>query len=159
MSKKILKKSEVINVPEWRKAVESICRELQWQLHLQQMDDFLMIICPLPNDAYFSGVLFVISDVTHRLMMSVSYRTKATKDCKAAMIEVISQINFGLLGGCLELDQEHGEVRYRDGLFLFNAEVNPELLRAFVATTLKDALRYYPEIESMVSGNSKDLVK
>ena len=141
----------MMNVPGWSQEIKNICQELGWKSHVQNMDEHLMIICPLANDVHFSGVLFILSEIANRFMMSVTYRIKATPDSKTAICKTISRINFGLIAGCLEFDSERGEVRYRDGLFLFNIEVNSELLRAFVATTLREALLYCPQIEAIVS--------
>jgi hypothetical protein len=142
----------MINMLEWCKEIENICQELGWKSRVENMDDYLMIICPLVSNDNFSGVLFVISDNNQRLMMSVSYRIKTTSGSRTEMCEAIARISFRLLAGCLELDPDQGEVCYRDGLFLFNTEPNPNLLRAFVATTLRDALFYYPDIETIASG-------
>ena len=70
------------------------------------------------------------------------------------MSEAIARINSGLLGGCMEFDLESGEVRYRDGFLLIAPDVDMELLRAMVATTLRDASNYYSAIEAISTGNS-----
>lgn len=146
-----MENNQVNNKLEWCKQIEFICQELEWKTSIQNLDEHLMIICPLANDGNFSGVLFVISDDTSRLMMSVSFRTKVSQAFRTKICESISRMNFGLLAGCVELDLDQGEVRYRDGLFLFNMEANPEILKAFVATTLRDAQIYYSEIGTIVS--------
>src|SRR5262245_31586576 len=102
----------------WRCAVERICGELGWQTRIESTSERTLLICPLPSDTHFAGVLFVISSVARRLMMYVAYRAKASSEYWNAMYEATTSINSGLLGGCLELDPERGEVRYRDGLLL-----------------------------------------
>jgi hypothetical protein len=136
----------------WQRAVEHICAELGWKARIQSTDDHKLVMCPLPADDHFSGVLFVLSTVARRLAVYISYRTKASPEHWNAMSEAITRINFGLLGGCLELDPEGGEARYRDGLLLIRPEADVELLRALVATALRDALLYHPVIEAVTSG-------
>ncbi|MES2734070.1 MAG: YbjN domain-containing protein [Bacteroidota bacterium] len=137
-----------------RQALEKICSDLGWQVHIQPMDSYTLVICPLPNDAHFSGVLFAMSSTAQRLIMYVAYRAKASQKRWEAMSELITRINFGLLGGCFEMDSEQGEVRYRDGLLLITPKVEIKLLKALVATTLRDAMTYHPVIESVAAGHS-----
>jgi hypothetical protein len=147
-----MKEELPINEPAWRKAIEQICAELGWKARVQSTEERILIICPLPEDKYFSGVLFVISGVAKRLVVYVAYRKKASSKHWNAMSEAVTRINAGLLSGCLELDPEQGEVRYRDGLLLAVPDVNIELLRTLVATTLRDALGYHSIVEAVAAG-------
>jgi|GEM_PF-2517058 len=149
-----MKKDMLIDEPAWRSAVEQICLELGWETRVQSTGEYTLIICPLPDDKHFSGVFFTVSSIAKRLVIYVAYREKASSKYWNAMCEAVTRINSGLLGGCLELDVEHGEVRYRDGLLLAMSEVNIELLRTLVATALRDALGYYPVVEAIAAGQS-----
>ena len=134
-----------------QKKINLICQELGWKPRVQANDSYLIIICPLAEDSHFKGVLFAISENENRLMMSASYRLTIAPEMNTAIYEEISRINFGLLAGCLEFDSEHGEIRYRDGLFFPDLDADTELLRAFIATTLRDAITYHSEVETVIS--------
>jgi hypothetical protein len=149
-----MKKDQPVDEPAWRLAVEVICSELGWKTRVQSTGERTLIICPLPNDDHFSGVFFVISNIAMRLVMYVAYREKASSEHWTAMSETVTRINSGLLGGCLELDADQGEIRYRDGLLLAASEVNAELLRVLVATTLRGALDYHSVVEAVAAGRS-----
>jgi hypothetical protein len=86
--------------------------------------------------------------------MYVVYRTKLLAQYQITMSEAVARINAGLLGGCMEFDFESGEVRYRDGFLLIALEVDMELLRTTVATTLQDASNYCAVIEAISTGTS-----
>lgn len=135
-------------------ALEKICAELDWKTQTQSRDAYTMLLCPLPADPRFAGVLFAVSKVAERLMMYVSYQLKTSKKQWGALAELTTKINFGLLGGCFEVDDEKAGIRYRDGLILLNSKVDINLLKAFVATTLRDAHLYFPAFEAVVAGQS-----
>lgn len=126
----------------WRNAIESLCQKLGWEYSTQETVGYLAITCPLPNDACFSGALFVVSEAAGRLMLALGYRKTIAPDNLPAALNTVAALNFGLLGGCLELNPEDGEIRYRDSLLLLSAEAPPDMLRAFVATTLRNALTH-----------------
>jgi hypothetical protein len=138
-----------VNEKEWQQAVEKICLELDWKTKTQDVEGNKLIMCPLPNDTQFKGVLFVISARERRLAIYLSYRLKASRKDRNNLLEEISRINFGLLGGCLELDPESGEVRYRDSLLMGGAKVDIDLLRTLVAASLQRAMEFAPELEAI----------
>jgi hypothetical protein len=150
----LMQRDMPVDEPGWRGALKEICSELGWKTRVQAEDERTLIICPLPADEHVSGVFFVISKVAKRLAMYVAYRKKVSSEYSTALCDTISRVNSGLLGACLELEHEHGEVRYRDGLLLAMPEVNADLLRTLVATTLRDALGYAPVVEAIADGRS-----
>lgn len=138
------------SMPAWRKAVESICRELQWKFRIDKTDDYSMLICPLNSDPNFRGALFIISDT--RLALSLSYRAQVPPNLRGETCDAISRLNFGRLAGCFEYEPEHGELRYRDGLFIAGRDADLGFLKTFVATTLQDAISYCADIDAIVAG-------
>jgi hypothetical protein len=138
----------------WSNAIERICVELGWKKRVQHLNGRTQVICPLPTDAHFAGVLFVISSDASRIVVYVTYRIKVSSKHFDAMSELTMQLNSRLLGGCLEIFPERGEVRYRDGLLLVKPEVDEALLQAVVATILRDALACHLPIEAVASGHS-----
>lgn len=134
--------------------IEQISKDLGWEKTVQVMNKSTIILCPLRDDIHFDGVLFVISTPASRLVMYVSYRAKVSPKYRTAMSKTITQINSGLLGGCLEMNSDHGEVRYRDGILIVSDNVEVKLVQALVATTLRDAMNYSSSIESVAKGNS-----
>jgi len=134
--------------------IEQISKDLGWEKTVQVESEYTIILCPLKDDIHFDGVLFVISAPASRLVMYVSYRAKVSPKYWNAMSKTITQINSGLLGGCLEMNTDHGEVRYRDGILIVSDNVEVKLVQALVATTLRDAMNYSSSIESVAKGNS-----
>lgn len=133
--------------------IEQICQDLGWKKNIQLMSGNTIVLCPLKDDIHFDGVLFVISAPVGRLVMYVSYRTKVSAKYRTVMAKTITQINSGLLGGCLEMNTNLGEVRYRDGIFIVADNVDLKLLQTLVATTLRDAMNYSDSIESVIKGD------
>lgn len=134
--------------------VKQICKELGWKVKTEVKGKYKLLICPLPSDQNFAGVLFAIPKNIPRFVMYVSYRTKITPQNMNAMLDVMSIINHGLLGGCLEMDSEKGEVRYRDGIIYIKPEIDIELLRTLIATTLQDSLEYCAVLDAIAIGES-----
>lgn len=149
-----MKTPPTIDKLAWVSAVKEICSELGWVHRVNTSEENIIIICPLPNDKAFKGIFFVISSLVRRVTIYVTYRTTVGQDHWNLIAQTIARVNFGLLGGCLELDPEHGEVRYRDGLLLSMSVVDIELLRTLVGTSLSESMRYQSVIENALAGQS-----
>lgn len=147
----MMKTLPLIDELSWIAAVKEICSELGWTCRVNSAGENSIILCPLPADKNFKGVFFVISGEARRISVYVTYRINVAQNHWNSMAQTIARVNCGLLGGCLEVDQSQGEVRYRDGLLLPLSAADTELLRTMVGTSLKESLRYKSVIENFLS--------
>lgn len=142
------------NEVTWQRGMEIVFSELGWDIQVQSTDEHASIICPLPDDEYFNGVLCVISHVEKRLAIYLSYRLRIESEYRQATFEAIAWINSSLMGGCIEFEPESGDFRYRDGLLLIHQDCDLELVRVLLANGLRDAMSYFPALKSISSGES-----
>ena len=77
---------------------------------------------------------------------------KAPPAARAAVVELVARVNFGLALGSFVLDFRDGEVRYKGGLPLNGEGLDPEQVRRVVHTGLEAMDSFIPALKAVVSG-------
>lgn len=71
---------------------------------------------------------------------------------RAAVMELVTRLNFGLVIGCFELDVDDGELRYRASLDLEGASPEAALLKNLVFAAAASFGRYLPAFVDVIGG-------
>jgi len=66
------------------------------------------------------------------------------------MAEFVTRVNYGLLGGCLEMNFDDGKVRLRTGIDVEGAELVPALIRQVVYGNLIQFDYYLPGLMAVM---------
>jgi hypothetical protein len=72
---------------------------------------------------------------------------------RAAMAELLTRANYGLVLGNFELDYNDGEVRFKTSLDVEDAELNPALIKACVYANVIMMDQYMPAIVALLAEN------
>jgi hypothetical protein len=72
---------------------------------------------------------------------------------EADMMEFLTRANYGLIIGNFELSLEDGEIRYKAGLDVEDAELTAPLIKPVVYANVLTMDRYLPGILAVISGN------
>lgn len=74
-------------------------------------------------------------------------------ESRAAVSELFTLVNFGLLVGNFELDMEDGEARFRTSVDVEGTELSPALLRQVVYANVTTYDHFAPAIDAVVAGD------
>lgn len=132
---------------KWLEHIQEICSDLNWEFQIKNINGYLVLLCRTKDEKLINGIIFTISEQADRLIVTVDFRKKITVDDTSKTLEKIIKINFGSLTGCLELDIDEENLRYRDSLAVFGLDSDNKFLKPFIANTLRDALNYLTELE------------
>lgn len=69
---------------------------------------------------------------------------------RAAVVEFITRVNYGLIIGNFELDYSDGEIRYKSSLDVEGDELTEDLIRNAVYRNVYTTDRYLPGIMSVI---------
>jgi hypothetical protein len=73
---------------------------------------------------------------------------------RAAIMELITRINFGLVIGCFELDLEDGELRFRASVDVEGATPDGATLKNVVFAAAATFARYLPAVADVIDGEA-----
>ena len=72
---------------------------------------------------------------------------------RAAVMELVTRLNYGLSWGCFELDMGDGELRFRVGLHMDGCEIERQLIQNAIHHGISTLLYYHSAVSSLLYDN------
>ena len=69
---------------------------------------------------------------------------------RAAIMELLTRINFDLSVGCFELDLADGEIRFRTSIILTGADITPGIIEHLLRSNLSIVDERFPQITAVL---------
>jgi len=101
------------------------------------------------KNGQWNCVAVVGANVEHILFLS-KFPGIAPTNRRAACLELLSRINFGLTHGCFELDFDDGEIRFRTCIPVLEGQVPPKAIEYLILTNLFTVDRFFGAIMKVI---------
>jgi len=72
---------------------------------------------------------------------------------RTQVAEFLARANYRLLLGCLEMDMEDGELRYRNSVYVEDSVMSQAMVGAMIYGSISAMERFYPGLMSIIYGD------
>jgi len=88
-----------------------------------------------------------------RMVFYVYHPIQILYSARAAVMELVTRLNYGLSWGCFELDMGDGELRFRVGLHMDGCEIERQLIQNAIHHGISTLLYYHSAVSSLLYDN------
>ena len=115
-----------------------------------EAEDGVITVSFRGDNGLWSCVATTVEDQERVIFYSL-YPEMVPEECRPAVAELFTRVNFGLLIGNFELDLSDGEARYRTSIDVEGAELTDALLRQIVYANVAAMDHFFPAISAVIA--------